>query len=67
MENIHPNQSTIYDFLDREVNDCKHSMLDLNFSDIDDVYCCNEECSKCGNIIYQSDCQNCNYFESNQK
>jgi len=68
MENLHPNQTTIYDFLPKEnqenIYKCKHSIQDLNFEDTDDIYCCNENCNKLGYIVFEKDCKNCKHFSN---
>lgn len=58
MENIHPNQTTIYDFLPNDK--CKFIFID----DEKDEFCCNDVCFNCGYIVKEPDCKECNLFES---
>lgn len=60
-EIIHPNQTTIYDFL--PVNKCNYAIKD----ELEDYYCCNDKCDKCTSVVFVNDCKECNLFESNQK
>ena len=57
MENLHPNQTTIYDFLPSDK--CNYAIKD----ELEDNYCCNDKCDKCGTVIYESDCKDCIYFK----
>lgn len=59
MENIHPNQTTIYDFLPNRNHICEYAIAD----ELEDNYCCNYKCDKCGTVIYESDCKDCIYFK----
>lgn len=60
MENIHPNQSTIYDFLPKE--ECLYE-----FKYDSSIFCVNSECVFNGYVIEKSDCKECNLFESVEK
>lgn len=57
MENLHPNRTTIYDFLPSDK--CNYAIKD----ELEDYYCCNDKCDKCGTVIYESDCKDCIYFK----
>ena len=61
MENLHPNQTTIYDFLPKEnKSNCKHLLQDV-FD-----FCLCVENDNYSLVIDIKDCKNCKHF-SNQK